>query len=211
MLGHYSTSLGREELRNTFLAGGKKRECFAVGVEWEKIGIYRNNGEAVRYSGKRSVNAIFDTLVRERGWEAIQASNGLPIALKKGKLSVTLEPGGQIELSGQKAWRLSDNAEELFSHLKEIKDVSDPLGMVWLGLGAQPFDTAEDIEWVPKDRYAVMREKLAQRGSDPPHDERDRIRTDLGRLSRRKRCHRQIAPGHGVVAGLHRAFRQLPT
>ena len=165
MLSHYSTSLSRDDLKNYFLAGCKSKNDLAVGVEWEKIGVYRDTGHAIRYSGPRGVRAIFESLVKDRGWTPVSSSKGDPIALKKGPMSITLEPGGQIELSGQKAQRIEDNAQELFCHLKELKELSDPLGIAWLGLGAQPFDTAQEIEWVPKDRYDVMRDKLAGHGA----------------------------------------------
>ena len=98
MISHYSTVLTRDDLKKYCLCGCKKESELALGVEWEKIGIYRDNGEAIRYSGARGVEAIFDSLVRRYGWQAVPASNGLPIALKKGASSITLEPGGQIEL-----------------------------------------------------------------------------------------------------------------
>ena len=165
MLGYYSTSLSRGHLKNYFLDGCKKEADFAVGVEWEKIGVLRESGEAIRYAGPRGVRAIFEALVQKNAWIPVFSAAGMPIALKKGTMSITLEPGGQVELSGQKAKRLKDNADELYCHLKEIKEVSRPLDIVWLGLGAQPFSTAHDIEWVPKDRYDVMREKLQGRGA----------------------------------------------
>ena len=164
VIGHYSTPLTLTEMKGYFLSGCKKENELAIGMEWEKIGVWRDTAEAITYSGPRGVEAIFQTLVQKNGWEPVGASDGRPIALKKGGSSITLEPGGQIELSGQKARNLSENAEELFSHLKELKQVSDPLGIVWLGIGAQPFSVAHEIEWVPKDRYAIMRKKLAQKG-----------------------------------------------
>ena len=164
VIGHYSTPVTREELRGYFLTGCKNETDLAIGVEWEKIGIYRDTGEAISYTGSRGVETIFRTLAQKNGWELVNGVDDRPIALKRAGASITLEPGGQIELSGQKAEHLSRNAEELFSHLRELKQVSDPLGIVWLGLGAQPFSVAQEIEWVPKDRYAIMREKLAGRG-----------------------------------------------
>ena len=98
MISHYSTALTRQELKKYFLAGCKKENELAIGVEWEKIGIDRDSGEAIRYSGPRGVHAILGGLVDRYDWQPLHASNGLPIALKKGPASITLEPGGQIEL-----------------------------------------------------------------------------------------------------------------
>jgi len=150
-------------LREYFLSGCKKASDFKVGVEWEKLGVHEYNAEAIGYTGERGVEAIFRSLIREFGWKPILAGQTM-IALKKNNGSITLEPGGQIELSGQKSAFLDENAEELYTHLTEIKNVSKPLGIVWLGLGAQPISTAEEIEWVPKPRYTVMREILKKRG-----------------------------------------------
>ena len=154
------------QLKEYFLKGCKNISDFAVGVEWEKIGVDGDTGRAIPYSGPRGVKVIFEDLIKKYGWQvALRSSDGQPIALKKGETNITLEPGGQIELSGAKAKNISQNAQELFSHLTEIKEISLPLGIVWLGLGAQPFSTAEDIEWVPKDRYQIMRQRLLQKGS----------------------------------------------
>jgi glutamate--cysteine ligase len=147
-----------------FVSGCKAESDLQVGVEWEKIGISRETGQAIPYSGPRGVRAIFEALEERYQWVPIRASTGEPIALKKGPVNITLEPGGQIELSGQKARSLEDNAAELYLHLTEIRQVSEPLGIAWLGLGAQPFSTQEGIEWVPKERYSVMRGNLKDRG-----------------------------------------------
>lgn len=155
--------LTRESLKNTFLRGIKSQNNLKIGVEWEKIGIYRETGKAIRYSGKRGVEAIFKALVREFHWKPITSGPHI-IALNKKNASITLEPGGQIELSGQKARFLDENATELYLHLKELKKVSEPLGIAWLGLGLQPISALNEIEWVPKERYAIMRACLRNKG-----------------------------------------------
>ncbi len=159
------SNLTREDLRRYFLSGIKKPSEFQVGVEWEKLAIDRLTGEAIPYHGARGVKAIFLQMVQKYHWTPILGQKGEPIALKRGKSSLTLEPGGQIELSGQKALKIAGNAHELYAHLDEIRAVSEPLGVVWLGLGAQPFSTQNNIAWVPKDRYSVMRRVLKGRGS----------------------------------------------
>ena len=110
------------------------------------------------------MEAIFKGLIDRYGWQP-DGPYQPTIALKKGSHSITLEPGGQIELSGQKARRIEENACELYKHLEEIRSVSEPLGIAWLGIGAQPYSVAEDIEWVPKPRYKVMRENLQGKGA----------------------------------------------
>lgn len=155
--------LTRDSLKQYFTQGFKKPDDLQVGVEWEKIGVYRKSLKAIRYSGPRGVEVIFNTLVRRNGWEPVRHGTHI-IALKKGRASITLEPGGQIELSGQKSRSLDKNASELRRHLKEIKKISDPLGIVWLGLGLQPISTHQEIQWVPKKRYQIMKEVLKNKG-----------------------------------------------
>ena len=156
--------LTRESLRRYFLKGCKVPGDLKIGVEWEKIGVYKNSGLAIRYSSTRGVSAILKGLAARYAWKPV-FSDGKPIALKKNGASITLEPGGQIELSGRKARALHENASELFSHLKEIKQVSDPLGISWLGTGVQPISHASKIEWVPKKRYTIMRRYMARTGT----------------------------------------------
>ncbi len=155
--------LSREIFKKEFLKGSKPRRQWRVGVEWEKIGVYRKTGKAISYGGSAGVATIFQRLIKNYGWVAQPAAQPV-IALKKNNTFITLEPGGQIELSGKPARILADNAEELCSHLKEIHAVSEPLGIVWLGLGAQPLSVADQIGWVPKKRYRIMRASLKNRG-----------------------------------------------
>ena len=159
-----SPTLTFDDLRSYFAQGCKKTADFQIGVEWEKIGVYRESGKAITYSGEKGVEAIFRDLIEKYGWEPA-ISYPPVIALKKGEGSITLEPGGQIELSGQKSPHIDGNAGELYRHLEEIKVISEPLGIVWLGIGAQPYSIAEEIEWVPKKRYQIMRESLLGKGA----------------------------------------------
>ncbi len=159
MAATQKTPLTREALRQYFFNGCKTSDDLKIGVEWEKIGVYKESGKAIRYSGPRGVRTILKALVDKYGWTPVMSGPN-PIALKKGGTSITLEPGGQIELSGQKATALHENALELFTHLAQIRKVSEPLGIVWLGTGIQPISRAAEIEWVPKKRYEIMRQAL---------------------------------------------------
>ncbi len=156
--------LSRELLKEYFIDGFKKPQDLKVGVEWEKLGVYKDSGEAIRYAGENGVEAIFRALVKKFGWEPVFSGPHVT-ALKKNDSSITLEPGGQIELSGRKATSLDENASELYAHLNEIKEISAPLGIGWLGLGVQPVSSAEEMEWVPKERYAIMQESLKDKGA----------------------------------------------
>jgi len=158
------TSLDYNTLTEYFRSGCKQPSALQIGVEWEKIGIDRETGNAIPYSGARGVRTIFEALQKKYGWQPTLSQSGDPIALKKGPTLIALEPGGQIELSGQQAPHIFDNGAELRLHLVELREVSKPLGIVWLGIGAQPFSRHEEIEWVPKDRYDIMRDRLKGHG-----------------------------------------------
>ncbi|GAC1562185.1 MAG: glutamate--cysteine ligase [Polyangiales bacterium] len=158
------------ELELPFVQSCKPREQWRVGAEAEKFGVHVGTGTPLHYraqSNDRSggVEHVLQVLVERHGWTEESEYPGAPtIALRRGEASVTLEPGAQLELSGAPLANMHAIAGELVSHLSEIEKVSKTLGVVWLGVGFHPFARQEDLDWVPKSRYAVMREYLPTRG-----------------------------------------------
>jgi len=142
-------------LKQYFLEGSKKESDLKIGVEWEKVGVLRESGKAVSYSGQRGVEVIFKALIRQFNWAPAMEGPHI-IGLEKQGSFITLEPGGQIELSGRKAKTIDENSNELLTHLEEIKTVSDPMDIAWLGVGLQPMSPLDKIEWIPKERYKIM-------------------------------------------------------
>jgi glutamate--cysteine ligase len=134
-----------------------------VGAEHEKIGILLPDGAAVPYHGERGIAALFARL-QLRGWEPVREGREV-IALGRGAERITLEPGGQLELSGDPLRDMREVKEEITDHLAELAAPSQELGIAWLGMGFRPFGELDDIEWVPKGRYAVMRAELPRRGT----------------------------------------------
>jgi glutamate--cysteine ligase len=136
-----------------------------MGTEAEKFGVLSESGQAISYEGARGVRAIFDVLQRDYGWYPhSEYEGGDVISLERGAESITLEPGGQVELSGAPHSSVHDSAREWLGHLTELHEVGRQLGISWLGLGFHPFAKQSDLPWVPKLRYAVMREYLPTRG-----------------------------------------------
>lgn len=145
----------KDELEAYFHDAGKPHERWRVGTEYEKVGIYRDTGQAIPYFGKRGVDFILRELIERFGWEP-EEQNGNIIALSRDKAQITLEPGGQIELSGEPCDSIHCTYAEFNQHIRELLEVTEPLGIIFLGLGMQPVSRLEEIEWVPKKRYRIM-------------------------------------------------------
>lgn len=145
----------KHELEAYFHDAGKPRERWRVGTEYEKVGIYRDTGQAIPYFGKRGVDFILRELIERFGWEP-EEQEGNIIALTRDKAQITLEPGGQIELSGEPCESIHCTYAEFNQHIRELLEVTEPLGIIFLGLGMQPVSRLEQIEWVPKQRYRIM-------------------------------------------------------
>jgi glutamate--cysteine ligase len=139
-----------------YIAGGAKPEPdWRVGTEYEKVGVLKETGAAAPFSGKRGIEMVLEGLVERFGWEP-KRERGRLIALTGRAANITVEPGGQLELSGEQCPTIHCAHQELMQHIKEIVTVSEGLGIVFLGLGIQPVSTVDAIEWVPKRRYEIM-------------------------------------------------------
>lgn len=145
----------KDQLEEYFHAAGKPRERWRVGTEYEKVGIDRSTGKAIPYSGPRGVESILKRLIERFGWEP-EEQDGHIIALSRDNAQITLEPGGQIELSGEPCDSIHCTYAEFTQHIRELLEVSEPLDVVFLGLGMQPVSRLDEIEWVPKKRYRIM-------------------------------------------------------
>ncbi|MET0501464.1 MAG: glutamate--cysteine ligase [Candidatus Binatia bacterium] len=145
----------KDELEAYFHEAGKTREHWRVGTEYEKVGIDKSTGRAIPYSGRRGVEFILQQLIERFGWEP-EEQDGHIIALSRGNAQITLEPGGQIELSGEPCDSIHCTYAEFTQHIRELLEVAEPLDIVFLGLGMQPVSRLDEIEWVPKKRYRIM-------------------------------------------------------
>ena len=145
----------RDALIEYFETGAKPRSEWRVGTEYEKVAVDRKTGRAARYYGPRGIEAVLRRLADKFGWTPRLEADHV-IALEGRKATITLEPGGQLELSGEACESIHCAQEELAQHVNEIVTVADELGLAFLGLGIQPLSPLEDIEWVPKVRYGIM-------------------------------------------------------
>ncbi len=152
-----------EDLLDYFRSAEKPPARWRLGTEHEKVGLYRETFEPVPYEGERGIGALLATLEREHGFTPVY-DEGRLIALAQGEAAITLEPGGQLELSGAPLYTLHETCREFQAHLQLMKHVSERLGIVWLGLGLQPLALTEQFPRMPRSRYSIMREFLSARG-----------------------------------------------
>jgi glutamate--cysteine ligase len=152
-----------DQLEATFHSGAKPRSDWKIGVEYEKPVVRRDTGEAVPYEGPGGIGALLTGLKEGGDWEGVYEEGNL-IALGNGRASVTLEPGGQLELSGETCDSLHCAQEELERHVDEILSVGEDLGLAFLGLGITPKTPLEALPWMPKERYRIMRGVMQRTG-----------------------------------------------
>lgn len=154
-----------DDLLVLFHDAEKPRERWRVGTEAERIAVLKADGARLPYEGPVSVVTIFDRLIRDYGWEPErEREDGPIIALRRGQAFVTLEPGSQIELSGAPYRTVHEAMAESDAHWGELQPVIEELGLAWLGLGCHPFASVDELGWVPKMRYQVMRHYMPTRG-----------------------------------------------
>jgi glutamate--cysteine ligase len=147
------------------LAKGSKpdRASWRIGTEHEKFAFYRDTLRAVPYEGERGIGALLNALADRYGWERVLEGDNV-IALKQGMASITLEPGGQFELSGAPLEHLHQTCAETGSHLTQLRTICNDMGIAFLGLGFQPLWSLEDTPIMPKGRYKIMRDYMAKVG-----------------------------------------------
>ena len=147
-------------------AGAKPKSDWRIGTEHEKILFHKADFRPVAYDGEDGVGVLLDLLCSEIGEKASPIlEKGHIIGLKDGDGgSVTLEPGGQLELSGAPLANLHQTCAETGRHLKHMRSVTKLLGIGMLGVGYQPKWVRDDIPWMPKGRYKIMREYMPKVG-----------------------------------------------
>ena len=154
-----------DDLLELFQQAEKPRSQFRIGTEAEKFAVDSQTGAPLAYEGARGVTRIFAALV-QHGWqEERETPDGPVIALHRENASITLEPGSQLELSGAAFSDVHETRRELDAHLAELGDISREMNLTWLGIGFHPLAQQSDLGWVPKQRYAIMREYLPTRGT----------------------------------------------
>ena len=153
----------RAQLVEYIASGARTVEKWKIGTEHEKFGFRLDDLRPPTYEGPRGIGALLNGLTRF-GWAPVE-EHGNVIALTRGDGSITLEPAGQLELSGGQVDTLHDTCCEVMKHLREVKSVADELQLGFLGMGFQPKWKREEMPWMPKGRYAIMRRYMPLKGN----------------------------------------------
>lgn len=158
---------GIEMLADYLANGSKPKDQWRIGTEHEKFPFYTKGNKPVSYGGDRGIRAILEALKDRLGWDPIiDEGNLIGLAGPKGKGAISLEPGGQFELSGAPLKTIFETCREVNAHLANLRAVAEPLGIGFLGLGGSPKWTLDETPRMPKSRYRIMADYMPKVGRD---------------------------------------------
>lgn len=158
---------GVEELADYLAEGCKPKEDWRIGTEHEKFPFYVADNSPVPYEGTKGIKAILDGMQARLGWEPI-IDEGHIIGLVEptGQGAISLEPGGQFELSGAPLNTIHQTCREVNAHLSQVREIAEPLGIRFLGLGGSPKWTLAETPIMPKSRYNIMTKYMPKVGKE---------------------------------------------
>ncbi|SPJ27783.1 glutamate--cysteine ligase [Falsiruegeria mediterranea] len=153
-----------EQLAEYLADGCKPKDQWRIGTEHEKFGYCKDTLKPLPYDGKRSILAVLEGLRDGHGWAPLEEGGKL-IGLEKDGANVSLEPGGQLELSGAPLETIHETCDEVNQHLRDVKDIADKIGVGFIGLGAAPIWSHEQMPVMPKGRYKLMTDYMDRVGT----------------------------------------------
>ena len=145
----------RDQLAEYLASGCKPESDWRIGTEHEKFGYCKDSLQPLPYDGERSIRMVLEGLRDRYGWQPVLEGDKL-IGLTRDGANVSLEPGGQLELSGAPLESIHQTCDEVNEHLREVKSIADAVGVGFIGLGAAPVWTHEQMPLMPKGRYRLM-------------------------------------------------------
>jgi len=166
------------QLAELMAKGCKPKEDWRIGTEHEKFGYCKDTHKPLPYEGERSILAVLEGLRDKHGWAPL-SEGGKLIGLEKDGANVSLEPGGQLELSGAPLETIHETCDEVNAHLRDVKDIADKIGVGFIGLGAAPEWTHDEMPMMPKGRYKLMDAYMQKVGT-------------MGRTMMRRTCTVQV-------------------
>lgn len=154
----------RDQLAGYLAEGCKPKSDWRIGTEHEKFGYCLEKRRPLPYDGDCSIRAMLEGLRDQFGWAPIEEAGNI-IGLQKDGANVSLEPGGQLELSGAPLETIHQTCDEVNVHLEEVKTIADRIGAGFIGLGASPDWRHEDMPMMPKGRYRLMTDYMSRVGT----------------------------------------------
>jgi len=155
-----------DDLVDHIRSGERPASQFRIGTEHEKFAFRANGLRPVPYEGADGIRALLQGMARETGWEPILDEDRIiGLAGGSGEGAISIEPGGQFELSGAPVETLHETCAESNRHLEQARRVAEPLGMRFLGLGSSPLWRLDETPRMPKSRYAIMERYMPQVGT----------------------------------------------
>ena len=151
------------QLAQMMADGCKPKPDWRIGTEHEKFGWLTDTHAPLPYAGDRSISALFAGL-QTFGWRPVLEAENI-IGMTRNGANISLEPGGQFELSGAPLQNLHEGAAELQNHLDELRRIADPLGIRFMGIGAAPEWSGDQMPVMPKGRYRLMTDYMGRVGT----------------------------------------------
>ncbi|RWX77101.1 glutamate--cysteine ligase [Neorhizobium lilium] len=145
------------ELSDYLAQGSRPKEQFRIGTEHEKFAFFKADHSPVPYAGEASISALLKGMQAKLGWEPIMdGDNIIGLGEQSGMGAISIEPGGQFELSGAPVETIHETCRESNRHLALVKEIAEPMGIGFLGLGGSPKWTLAETPRMPKSRYDIM-------------------------------------------------------
>ncbi|MBB6249685.1 glutamate--cysteine ligase [Nitrospirillum iridis] len=154
----------RRDLVEYLEQGSKPADAWRIGTEHEKFAFRLGDNSPLPYEGEQGIGRILNEMASRYDWTPVTEGENV-IALTKGQASITLEPGGQFELSGAPLNTIHQTCGEVSEHLAQVRAIGAELGIGMIGLGFNPKWKREDIPWMPKGRYRIMRDYMPKKGT----------------------------------------------
>lgn len=154
----------KQQLIDWIADGEKPKAEWRIGTEHEKFAFRQSDHKTLSYDGTPGIRDLLVGLQRF-GWKPVYEGENVIALTGKSGANISLEPGGQFELSGAPLETLHETCEEVHEHLRQLREVNSELGVAMIGMGFHPTLTREDAPWMPKGRYKIMREYMTKVGT----------------------------------------------
>src|SRR5712671_2035631 len=153
----------KRQLVEYHASGNKPPAAWRVGTEHEKFVFRRSDLKRVPYDGPDGIRALLEGMTRF-GWKPVIEHGNIIALSNDSQCSITLEPGGQFELSGAPLETVHQTCDEVHEHLRQVREVCDELGLGMIGLGFDPKSRRDEVPFMPKGRYKIMRDYMPKKG-----------------------------------------------